>query len=248
MSLFNACPNVKSLIITHIATGSRRYCPIRCKQWSCSYCRRKNLKKLMARMAIGKPNKFITLTCKVNPEETVSQAYDRHRDAIRRLTVKIRKAYGSFECCTIVEATRKGNPHWHLVARSNYIPQRQLSAWWETLTGSRIVDIQAITSHKHAISYVSKYVLKTVGPNKPYWCKRVYQFTAHYGKLPRIKIPEGFRCEITRLGMDLATQHEQFHYATHKVDGQAWLFFEPRHKELQESIWSWLELTQPAQT
>lgn len=53
------------------------------------------------------------------------------------------------------------HPHLHLIVQGKFVPQKQLSEVWETVSGgSRIVDVRLIRSANEAINYVTKYATK----------------------------------------------------------------------------------------
>lgn len=186
------CPHVKTLISRHFLWQATRFAPIRCRRWSCSYCRHVNLKKLIRRIKLGNPTKLLTLTSWPRPGETAAEVYDRHRPQIRRLIQLIRRTGVSFEACIICEQTVKGMPHWHLVCKTHYLPQKWLSDTWLSLTGSRVVDIRSIKNPRHAACYVAKYVVKNAGHNRPAWMKRTVGWTVGYPRLPKWKPPDGW--------------------------------------------------------
>jgi hypothetical protein len=193
------CPHVKCIVGKHTKFNAFLIVPIRCKRWTCRFCKNCNLKILLDRIRRGKPNKLVTLTCHAPPGSDPAALYARHRPAIRRLLQLIRRNFGPIEACIICEITHAGNPHWHLVARTNFIPQDWLGRQWFELTGSKIVDIRKIADARHAANYVAKYVTKTHGLNKPAWLTRVTQFTRHYAPTKKHFLPENFLFERSQL-------------------------------------------------
>jgi len=133
---------------------------LRCKRWSCGYCGPLNAKNLALKVAKAKPNKLITLT--INPAKffTPLDAYHSTRRLVPELARKIRNEGKAFEYLRVLEITKKGWPHYHLVARADYIKQRWISEAWRQLTGAYIVDIRAIYKAEHVYSYVMKYLCK----------------------------------------------------------------------------------------
>jgi hypothetical protein len=108
----------------------------------------------------AEPNKLITLT--VNPSRWTDPraAYDGTRRKISDLSKLLRKKYGEFEYFRILEVTKKGWPHYHLITRSSFIPQAELSTLWKGLTGAPIVDVRQIKKVGDVYWYVVKYLAK----------------------------------------------------------------------------------------
>jgi hypothetical protein len=154
------CPRVKSLLVFNPTTLERRLYPIRCKCWTCSYCFPKNLSRTIRRLVEGKPTRFLTLTCRPQHGETPLQAYHRVRGKIRVLFSAIRKEFGPQQYAVICEKHKNGFPHWHLLTRGSFVPQRWLSSQWERLTGAFRVDIRRITDPDATAAYCVKYITK----------------------------------------------------------------------------------------
>jgi len=160
--------------------GELRYAkPLPCRSWNCDLCRPMRKDQLMALAASGEPLRFLTLT--VSPavgssqEERLRMLAHAWRTAVKRL----RRLYGpeSVEYLAIVEETKAGEPHLHILLRSKYLPQRTLSAIMGQLLGSPIVDIRAIKSQRELIRYVAKYITKApkqFGSAKRYWASSHY--------------------------------------------------------------------------
>ena len=128
----------------------------------------------------GKPTTFITLT--VNPAIGASPAA-RARLLARawpKVVKRICKRWGvdhvPYIC--VFEATKRGEPHLHLLARLRYIPQRWLSKQLRELIQAPIVDIRKVKSQKDAAYYISKYLGKD--PHRFTSCKR-YWSTRDWG-------------------------------------------------------------------
>jgi len=112
------------------------------------------------RVAAAKPNRLITLTVWPKLYDDPRQAYDLTRRAVPTLLRTLRKTYGPIECFRVLEVTKAGWPHYHLVARSEYIPQASIKTRWEELTGAMIVDVRQIKASKDVYWYVVKYLAK----------------------------------------------------------------------------------------
>ncbi|HVT26071.1 MAG TPA: hypothetical protein VHD95_15705 [Rhizomicrobium sp.] len=82
------------------------------------------------------------------------------------------------EYLAIFEATKKGEPHLHILMRAPYIPQKWISQCMDELIEAPIVDIRRVGSAKNAAAYVAKYVGKGPKPFaslKRYWSSKNYQ-------------------------------------------------------------------------
>lgn len=154
--------------------------PLKCRAWNCDYCAPERRAQLMALAASGEPTRFITLT--INPKHGSDPA-DRLKALSRawRLIVKrLRRARrgASFEYLAIVEATKKGEPHLHILYRGPYVLQTELSSWMAEIADSPIVDIRRIKNQGEVIRYVAKYITKNptqFGRSKRYWHSRGYE-------------------------------------------------------------------------
>lgn len=171
-------------------TTHTRLFKLRCKSWTCSQCRPRRQKRLKWQARSGNPITFITLTC--NPHYHESQG-----DAARAMTKAWRAARRAIEAhykgrkgeyLTVVEATKLGWPHLHVLTTRPWIDQAWLSNLWKTLTGAHVVDIRRVSNQGMAASYVAKYLGKA--PHRFLHCKRYY-FTRGY--LPKkIDTPAAF--------------------------------------------------------
>lgn len=148
----------------------------------------------MAVAASGDPTRFLTLT--VNPA-----VYDSPDERLRKLSwawrtvvKRLRRKYGrdSVEYFCVVEATKKGEPHLHILLRGRYLPQKELSTAMAQLIQSPIVYIERVKSQKQVVNYVAKYVSKKpaqFGTSKRYWQSVGYQSKIEYSE---VEIPADF--------------------------------------------------------
>lgn len=123
----------------------------------------------------GKPTTFITLT--VAPGSGVNPAARARAlaDAWPKVVKAARKKYGykSIPYLCVFEATKKGEPHLHILARVKWIDQRWLSNIMRRLIGAPIVDIRQIKSLKQVANYIAKYIGKE--PHRFETCKRYWR-------------------------------------------------------------------------
>jgi len=157
----------------------RRARPLYCRSWRCEVCQPRRRSQLMALAASGEPVRFLTLT--VNPSTGENQ-YDRLRALSAAWNVVVKRLRRMFpgkqvEYLAVVEATKAGEPHLHILLRSPFLPQKTLSEWFRDLIGAPIVDIRSIRSMREVVRYVAKYVSKApaqFGTAKRYWCSTGY--------------------------------------------------------------------------
>jgi len=64
--------------------------------------------------------------------------------------------------CKIVELTKAGTPHLHIVAQVPFIAQTSLAAQWKQLTGSFIVDIRRVDDRRGIAGYLTAYLTKAL--------------------------------------------------------------------------------------
>ena len=123
----------------------------------------------------GKPDTFITLT--VAPATGVDRAA-RARALAAALPKMIKAAckeygYKAIPYLCVFEATKKGEPHLHILARVKWIDQRWLSKTMQRLIQAPIVDIRRIKSVKQTAKYIAKYIGKE--PHRFETCKRYWR-------------------------------------------------------------------------
>jgi hypothetical protein len=149
--------------------------PLPCKRWSCPECCHKRRARLCHEAHRGKPNTFLTLT--VNPE--VGTGPDHRARLLKESFTKIIRQASKqaqnekIEYFAVFEQTKQGEPHLHVLMRSNWIDQAWISKRMEEEMGAPIVDIRRINNPKSASLYVSKYVSKN--PERYPGCKRYWR-------------------------------------------------------------------------
>ena len=137
--------------------------PAWCKSWACKSCARKKAAVLAKRIAKCPGTRLLTLTVRPSPGESPYDALDRVNAAFRTLIKRIRRAYKRIKCryLKVVEWTKKGTPHLHVVMQCDYVPQFWLSQQWLSITGSAVVDIRAIRARNGSGRYLAKYLSKS---------------------------------------------------------------------------------------
>lgn len=165
-------------LVNHHAEGGVAI-SMRCRAWTCEHCAPRRRAELIRLACTGNPTRLITLT--VSPGVGTSPA---HRASLlaRAWRIVVARAkrqlkLKSLEYLAVFEATKRGEPHLHILVRSGYIPQAWLSQQMQDVLGSRIVDIRRINNGTHAARYVAKYIGKS--PHRFATCKRYWQ-TRYY--------------------------------------------------------------------
>lgn len=147
---------------------------LRCRSWKCSLCHESRKAQLVALARSGQPTTFITLT--VNPDWGSGQ-YERARalaDAWRTIVRRAKAKYGykTIPYLCVFEATKKGEPHLHILARVKWISQQWMSQQMDELMKAPVVDIRQVKSPKKIAYYITKYCGKE--PHRFDSCKRYW--------------------------------------------------------------------------
>jgi len=201
--------------------------PLYCRSWTCPTCQPKRRAQLLRKAGSGRPTKFITLTSNPTRGDSPRTRLRMLAHAWRTCIKRVRRLHPSstLQYLAVVEATKRGEPHLHILYRGPAIAQSTLSRWMADLTGSPIVDIRAIRNPREAIRYVAKYITKKpaqFGTSKRYWQSQGYQLqkegTEWVKPVDSIKW-EVFRGNITELAMLWINQG----LAPRRGDGDSWL-------------------------
>ncbi len=130
-------------------------------------------------VGVGGRLRFLTLT---SSDEAVVMDYDIHKH-FRALVMRMRRRWGHFEYMGVVEI--KGDRHHlHLVFRGEYMAQAQVSAMWEALHQSPVVDIKAVYKAKGGARYLAKYLAKEALSR--YWASYNWVFAGWVGWSQRV--------------------------------------------------------------
>ncbi len=153
---------------------------LKCKCWDCGQCQVERRKQLIAQACSGVPTMFVTLTSRprndLAPDEQCTLLARAWRLIVKR--AKRKYNYAHLPYFAVVEATKAGQPHLHILVRAQWIDQRWLSDQMREITGDYIVDVRRIVRPKEVVHYVAKYIGKAphkFGSSKRYWQSRDYQ-------------------------------------------------------------------------
>ena len=161
-------------VLVNQGIDAARAVTLRCRSWGCELCQPRRKARLIYLARSGQPQTFITIT--VNPAEGESQV-DRARTLVKawRLIVKRAKrqyGYKHIAYLCVFEATKKGEPHLHILSTVRWIDQKWLSRQMQEIANAPIVDIRKVRSGAHVAFYIAKYIGKAphrFGTLKRYW-------------------------------------------------------------------------------
>lgn len=161
-------------VMVNTGANYARAVTIYCRSWSCETCQPRRQRELVRLAKDGQPTSFITLT--VNPRQGRNPD-DRARMlswAWRQVVKLAKKKYSlqKIPYLCVFEATKKGEPHLHIIARLKWMDQRWLSNQMARLIAAPIVDIRRISSVAQVAAYVAKYIGKQ--PHRFKGCKRYW--------------------------------------------------------------------------
>jgi len=179
----------------------------------------------MAKAAAGRPTRFITLTVNprmgTDPDSRLLLLANAWRNAAKRL----RRLYPNkpFSYLAIVEATKAGEPHLHILYRGPFLPQKWLSSTMADLIGSPIVDIRRIRNTHEIIRYVAKYVTKAphhFGTSKRYWCTQDWETPVEPKEDSGENAPPGWHVvQVPLMELLIAWAHEGYATRREGLDG-----------------------------
>lgn len=135
---------------------------LHCHRWSCPDCNPYRRKRLIAEIMSGKPSTLLTFTYRAGDELTPAEQLTRLLWAIRICLKRYmrRSRLSRLPRYSVVEGTKAGTPHVHILLRGVWLDQAWLSSQMQELIDAPIVDIRRIDSAGRAAKYVSKYVGK----------------------------------------------------------------------------------------
>ena len=121
LKALKGCPRAKTLKLTVKHTQHELYMPTTCKTWRCSYCRKIREIQLKNLIVYGytrlKPCEFITVTVKRERDGTCLDA-DSVKKAWTQWLRTVKKSRGKMPWLKVVELTKNGVPHFHLITGS----------------------------------------------------------------------------------------------------------------------------------
>lgn len=202
----------------HVSAAKMLYC----RSWNCEICQPKRRRQLLAKCASGRPTRFITLTASReaagNPRDRLRVLAHAWRTCIKRLHRL--HPFTPIEYLAVVEATKAGEPHLHILYRGPYIPQRTLSTWLASLASSPICDIRRIRSQREVIRYVGKYITKKpaqFGTAKRYWSS--YHYSEPFEPKPFDLVETSAPWLLSRVPLSaLAQEYRERGYVVYRME------------------------------
>ncbi len=158
--------------------------PVKCKRWGCPNCAEWRSRVLMARCIAGKPNRFITFTCRHQPGEDKVSIARRMVAAWRTIILRWRrlKPWHKCEYIAVFEPHADGYPHMHILWKGHYLDQKWLSQQGTELLNSPVQSVSRIKDARSAAYYVTKYFSKEptkFGTLKRYWTSKKWPKLQH---------------------------------------------------------------------
>lgn len=155
------CPK-GTIVLTHDRTVLPT--PNWCGTWKCKRCGPRKARRLRLRLSRTNPTRLITLTLRPDPALTDVQLLDVANHAWSVLWRRYRRQFGSraIGYAKVVELTKRGTPHLHIIATMPYVHKSRLSQAWRELTGSYIVDIRKVNSPRGLSKYLTSYLTKAM--------------------------------------------------------------------------------------
>lgn len=164
--------------------------PLLCHCWTCERCRPGRKRRLVEEALAGAPTLFITLTSRRRELRFADWAAQDLAHAWRTVRAEYLRAHGprSLDFMVVFEATKKGWPHLHIVARAKWVDQRWLSKRMAALIGSPIVYVERIKHTKTIAAYVAKYIGKN--PHRFQGVKRYWRSLRYLTPVPLDDSPD----------------------------------------------------------
>ena len=158
--------------------------PVKCKRWECPNCVEWRSRCLMARGLEGKPNRFITFTCRRGQYPDEVSAARAMVAAWRTIVLRWRRLQKWHKCeyLAVFEPHQSGWPHMHILWKGHWIDQEWLSQQGLALLNSPVQHVFKVTDAKSAAAYVTKYFSKAptkYGTLKRYWTSKGWPKLKH---------------------------------------------------------------------
>ena len=180
----NTCPFASTTLMENLLTGKFLLAGQTCKRWNCPPCAREKIRDLATWTKLAAPNKLLTLTVDPALHDNPELAWLSTSPKVPELIRALRKRFGPVEYLRVVEVTQKNWPHYHMMVRSDFLPQPVIKKLWDQLTGAKIVDIRVVNQFFNSFQYLVKYLTKL---HRLEWTDRHVTYSRKF-----------FPCSITR--------------------------------------------------
>ena len=137
--------------------------PMLCKSWQCERCRPAKRMQWQDLIAAGNPNRHLVLTIRPSDFSSPEAALAAMLDAWPKFLARIRRAYGPTAYVRVVELTKNGFPHFHVLLRSAFLPRARLIKWWTSYGLGSYLWINPVAAGSHHARYITKYLHKGFG-------------------------------------------------------------------------------------
>jgi hypothetical protein len=158
-----------------------------CKCWSCAVCARAKVRRLAWLTNLAAPNRLLTLTVDPSRYSSPREAFEQTASQVPELIRALRKRFGQVEYLRVTEVCKSGFPHYHLLVRSDYLPQPVVKKMWCEYTNAQIVDLRQVQSSFSAYWYLVKYLTKL---HRKDWTERHVSYSKNFFPCPT-KAPAG---------------------------------------------------------
>lgn len=157
----SSCPTGTLLLQHHQVT---KLLPKLCGKWNCPSCGPRRARRLRRRLNQCTPTRLITLTLRADASVPAAVQLAKANKAWSVLWRRYRRKFGTraIGYAKIVELTKSGTPHLHILANVPYIHHAALSAAWRELTGAHIVDVRAVKRERGIKGYLTSYLTKAL--------------------------------------------------------------------------------------
>lgn len=152
---------------------------IKCRSWNCELCAPWRQRQLQARAIEGKPNRFITITCRVGQFGSKEGNARAIAAAWRTVVLRWRRLNKWHKCeyLCVFEPHISGWPHLHVLWSGHWIGWQWLRDQMIQLLNSQHVHVSRIRGEKSAAFYVAEYFSKAptrFGTAKRYWTSKLW--------------------------------------------------------------------------
>ncbi|MBA7518809.1 hypothetical protein ES705_10890 [subsurface metagenome] len=109
--------------------------------------------RVMSGLEKGGQLRFITLTsAEVQPRPI--------QESLRRLIWRLRRRGVLLDYIRVIEYTKRGREHVHMIYRGSFIDQKLLSVMWNDIHGAPVVDIRQVRRHRGGLKGVARELAK----------------------------------------------------------------------------------------
>lgn len=151
----------RSMVGDWRAGGYKVVFGLRCNSWLCPKCRVKLSRKWIKKINPEKVERFLTLTVDPKRFENVAAAVEEIYRGYKKLIQAIRRDLGkTFEYFSVVEFTKAGWPHLHILQRGSYVSKQWIINKWDQYGLGIIVQFNEVWGRGAVKHYLTKYLSK----------------------------------------------------------------------------------------